>query len=454
MIIEFDAHGNDKQLEAAAAWIDPVVTDIVYGGSKGSGKSFLGCSLIGGDALIYPKTHYFVARKKLNDLRKFTLPSFYEAFELLGVSEKYYRYNGQDNFLQFYNGSKIYFLEAKFMPSDPTFARFGSMQFTRGWIEEAGEFEEDAKNNLFAAVGRWKNDEYDLAGKLLQTCNPAANYLRKKYYFPNKKNELPEWQKFIQALPTDNKRLAKGYLDHLNRILNHSQKERLLFGNWEFDDDPTRLCDYEKIVQIYTNDHNDERGSKKFITCDVARYGSDKAVIIVWQGWKIIEIIEFSISATTEIQDCIRALQVKHSIPRSQVIADEDGIGGGVVDNLGILGFMNGSKALEETVSDNKEAQPNYYNLQSQCAFGLAKMINTNRLHLSCDLSEKQREDIEEELQTLKIFNAEADGKIRILPKQEVKNQIGRSPDYRDALLMRYYFELKKPVKRIKVRRR
>ena len=179
MIIEFDAHGNDKQLQAAAAWIDPNVFDIVYGGSKGSGKSFLGCSLVGGDALIYPETHYFVARKKLNDLRKFTLPSFFEAFEMLGVSEKYFRYNGQDNFIQFYNGSKIYFLEAKFLPSDPTFARFGSMQFTRGWIEEAGEFEEDAKNNLFAAVGRWKNDKYNLTRKLLQTCNPDANVLEK-----------------------------------------------------------------------------------------------------------------------------------------------------------------------------------------------------------------------------------------------------------------------------------
>lgn len=453
MIIEFDAHGNDKQLQAAAAWIDPNVFDIVYGGSKGSGKSFLGCSLVGGDALIYPETHYFVARKKLNDLRKFTLPSFFEAFELLGVSDKYYRYNGQDNFIQFYNGSKIYFLESKFLPSDPTFARFGSMQFTRGWIEEAGEFEEDAKNNLFAAVGRWKNDKYNLTRKLLQTCNPAANYLRKNYYFPNKKGELEPWKKFIQALPTDNKRLAKGYLEHLNMILNHSQKERLLFGNWEFDDDPTRLCDYEKIIQIYTNDHNNETLSKKYITADVARYGSDKAVLIVWHGWRILEIIEFDISSTTKIQDTIRALQVKHSIPRSQIIADEDGVGGGVVDNLGILGFMNGSKALEETVSDNREASPNYYNLQSQCAFGLARMINSNRLHLSCDLSDKQREDIEEELQTLKIFNGESDGKIRILPKQEVKNQIGRSPDYRDAFLMRYYFELKKPVKRLTVRR-
>ena len=409
--------------------------------------------MTGGDALIYPETHYFVARKKLNDLRKFTLPSFFEAFETMGVDQKYFRYNGQDNFIQFYNGSKIYFLEAKYLPSDPTFARFGSMQFTKGWIEEAGEFEEDAKNNLFAAVGRWKNDLYNLPGTLLQTCNPATNYLRKKYYFPHKEGTLPEWQKFIQALPTDNKKLAKGYLEHLNRILSHSQKERLLFGNWEFDDDPNRLCEYETIIQIWTNDHNDERNSKKFITCDVARYGSDKAVLMVWHGWTVVEMIEFDISATTKIQETIKALQVKHGVPRSQTIADEDGVGGGVVDNLGIVGFVNNSKALEETVSDGKESSPNYFNLQSQCAFGLAKMINSNRLYFKADISEKQKEDIEEELQTLKIYNNDGNSKIRILPKEEVKKQIGRSPDYRDAFLMRYYFELKKPAKKVKVRK-
>ena len=41
MEIVFDAHGNEKQLEAIKYWIDPNITDIVYGGSKGSGKSYL-----------------------------------------------------------------------------------------------------------------------------------------------------------------------------------------------------------------------------------------------------------------------------------------------------------------------------------------------------------------------------------------------------------------------------
>jgi hypothetical protein len=33
---------------------------------------------------------------------------------------------------------------------------------------------------------------------------------------------------------------------------------------------------------------------------------------------------------------------------------------------------------------------------------------------------------------------------LRILPKEKIKENIGRSPDWRDVLLMRVYFDLKK----------
>ena len=62
MIIEFNTHGNLKQKEVCKLWVDATTTDIAYGGSKGSGKSYLGVSLIFGDAFLYPGTNYFIAR--------------------------------------------------------------------------------------------------------------------------------------------------------------------------------------------------------------------------------------------------------------------------------------------------------------------------------------------------------------------------------------------------------
>lgn len=44
MNLEFDTKGNERQKECARAWLDDSVIDILYGGSKGSGKSYLGAS--------------------------------------------------------------------------------------------------------------------------------------------------------------------------------------------------------------------------------------------------------------------------------------------------------------------------------------------------------------------------------------------------------------------------
>ncbi len=436
MEISLNVHGNQKQLEAVKAWIDPTVSDILYGGSKGSGKSYLGISLIFGDALIYPQTHYFIARKKLNDLRKFTIPSIHEVLTHWGVSDKYFKFDGNDNYFRLYNGSVVYLLQANYLPSDPNYYRFGSMQMTRGMIEEAGEFELDAKNNLAASIGRWNNDKYGLTPKLLQTCNPSKNYLYRDYYKPHKAGQLEPYKRFIQALPTDNKKLDSGYLENLSRNMTHNMRERLLLGNWEYDDDPTALCDYDAIVSVFENDH--VKGGAKYLTADIARLGSDKAIIFVWEGFKVIECHTFDVSKTTELQQCINTMRAKHQIPVRNCIADEDGVGGGVVDNTKILGFTNNARAIGEE---------NYANIQAQCCYKLADAVNDSIIHIECEMSGKHREEIITDLEQLKSYDADKDGKLKILPKEKVKENIGRSPDWRDVLMMRFYFELSKPIK-------
>lgn len=431
MELTFNAFGNDKQIEAVRAWIDPSVNDIVYGGSKGSGKSYLGVSLIFADALTYPETHYFIARKKLNDLRKFTIPSIHEVFGNWGIDARYYSFNGSDNFYTLYNGSKVYLLQAKYEPSDPLYYRFGSMQMTRGMIEEAGEFEVEAKNNLAASIGRWKNDKYGLAPKLLQTCNPAKNYLYKDYYKLHRSGQLEAHKRFIQALPTDNKKLDSGYLENLRRNMSHNMRERLLLGNWEYDDDPTALCDYDSITGVFANDH--VQHGQKYITADIARMGSDKAIILVWSGMRVIECHTFDVSRTTELQQVINTLRAKHGIPTKNCVADEDGVGGGVVDNTRIKGFVNGSRALNDE---------NYANLQAQCCYKLAEVINAGGIHIDCELSERHKTELIEDLEQLKTYDEDKDGKLKILPKEKVKENIGRSPDWRDVLMMRMYFGL------------
>lgn len=442
MKLVFNTYGNDKQKEVARLWLDDITNDIVYGGSKGSGKSYLGVSLIFGDAFIYPETHYFIARSSLTLIRKFTIPSIHEVFRHWGVNDKYWKFNGQDNYFTLYNDSRIYLLDASHLPSDPEYYRFGSMQMTRGMIEEAGEFVVAAKNNLAASIGRWNNEKYGLAPKLLQTCNPSKNYLYYDYYQPFRTGTLPSYRAFVQALPQDNQMLDKGYLENLERSLSEPEKKRLLQGNWEIDDDPAALCLYDKITDIFTNTHVPP--GRKCITADIARLGGDRIVIIEWDGMRgkvrAFEKQKLTVS-TTQIQ----AAQHRLGCGKSDVLVDSDGMGSGVEDFGGFKGFVNNSRPLPDPKkpvdANGKPVVENFDNLKSQCGFRMAEIINANGLYLECE--EWMKPLIIQELEQLKQKVLNSDMKKGLMPKDKIKEAIGRSPDFSDAVIMRMWFELK-----------
>lgn len=430
MKVTIDTRDNEKQKKCLELWADKTTTDIVYGGSKGSAKSFTGVCCIFGSALLYPGTHWFIARKKLNDLRKHTIPSIYEVFQIWDLSpDLYLKYNGQDSYFTLPNNSRVYLLDAKYLPSDPDYYRFGSMQMTGGWIEEAGEFEEASKNNLAASIGRWKNEEYGITGTLLQTCNPAKNYLYRDYYKPHKAGELPPHKAFIQALPTDNKMLPSGYIDNLNNILTSTQKERLLYGNWEYDDDPAKLMDYDRIVAIWNNNHIP--GGKNFITVDVARFGVDKAVIMVWDGLRVIDITTLDKSSIPDQVTLVNTLRERYQVSASHVAIDDDGVGGGVADYIrGCRKFVNNSRPI---------GKDNYENLKTQCAYKLSELVQQEQIYIAV---EQYQDKIIEELEQVKSREMDADNKLKIVKKEQMKEKLGRSPDYFDALNMRMVFEL------------
>lgn len=444
MILKFDTRGNSKQKLCAQYWIDNTTKDIVYGGSKGSAKSYTGASLVMGDALIYPKTHFFIARKTLNDLRKFTRPSIHEVFDHWGVTDKHYNFNGQDNFYELYNGSKVFLLDAKYLPSDPHFTRFGSMQMTRGWIEEAGEFEEEAKNNLHASVGRWKNEFYNLAPKLLQTCNPAKNYLYRDYYRPSKEGILPDWRKFIQALPSDNKMLPKSYVEDLMKILSPNEIERLVYGNWEYDDNPNRMFEYDEILDLFTNEFvGSDQGqtSAKYLTCDVAYEGSDLFVIGYWEGLVLRKIWAIDKIDETLVSKKIHEIRIENGVPASNVVIDADGLKTFVRHSTkkghlaNVREFYNNGRPI--AVQGQVE---NFKNLKAQCYYKLAQYTKEARIHLDVKPYRKQ---IIEELEQIQKLPMADDGKISLEKKEDLKKRLGRSPDFADMLMMRMYFELR-----------
>lgn len=446
MLLNYDP--SDKQEQACEKWIDPQIEEIVFGGNKGGGKSNLGASLIFSDALTYPGTRYFIAREVLKDLRLYTVPTINECFNLWGIDiTKYAKFNGQDNYYRCYNDSIVQFLECSFMPSDPYYERFGSMQWTRGWIEEGGEVSELAYTNLKLGIGRWKNDEYNLKRKLLITCNPKKNWIKYGFVDPHKANRLQSNKAYIQASVYENKHRQTGYEKVLEELTG-TARQRLLLGNWDYDSDDDCLIQGEKILDLYTNVHV-QTGGNKYITADVARFGKDKTIIWVWEGFIVIRVIVLFHKDTNEVSQWILRMCSLYKIPMSNVAVDDDGVGGGVVDDLpGCVGFVNNSSPLPNPKDINKKE--NFDNLKSQCYFALADLINKGGIYINFDLSgvfvesagKSVKQLLNEDLEQVRQKATDDDKKKGVMPKDKVKEILGRSPDYSDGLMMRMVFEL------------
>jgi phage terminase large subunit len=437
---------NLKQTRAIDYLEDNITTELEYGGGAGGGKSMLGCYWQTKRRLKYPGTRGLIGRASLKTLKETTLQSFFEVCTMQGLKVgTHYRYNQQSNIITFANGSLIFLKDLFQYPSDPNFDELGSLEITDAFIDENNQVVEKGWNIVKSRI-RYKLDDYGLIPKMLGCCNPDKGYVYRRFYKPSKDGSLPPDRQFIQALVSDNPDISEHYRKNLLG-LDENSKQRLLYGNWEYDNDPATLIEYEKILDCFTNSFVPT--GESFITCDVARFGSDSSVIGLWNGLRV-KLYQFKGLALTVLSEKIKALAELNNVPLSRIIADEDGVGGGVVDILRCKGFVNNSTALENPIAplrdDKGNAKPeNFTNLKSQCYFKLAEFVNAGKIFIECDDIEIKSKIIQE-LEQVKQHNMDKDGKKSVLPKDKVIEIIGRSPDFSDTLMMRMYFTLK-PVR-------
>ena len=419
-----------KQENAVYYLKDKVTKEIIYGGAAGGGKSALGCLWLIEQCQNYPGTRWLMGRSKLKNLKETTLNTFFELSSILQISNQY-NYNAQEHIIYWNNGSEILLKDLFLYPSDPQFDKLGSLEITGAFVDECNQIVFKAWQ-IVTSRCRYKLKEYNLIPKIFGTCNPAKNWVYSVFYKPNKDKTIPEFRKLIQSLPTDNPHLPQSYLESLLKLDNNS-KQRLYYGNWEYDDDPSSLISFNKIQDLYTNSFVNE--GEKYISADIARFGSDSSVIGIWNGFILEEIVTLSKNKVTEAAEKILLLAKKYQVPNSNIIVDEDGVGGGVVDILKCNGFVNNSSPLKNTETFEVE---NFNNLKSQCYYKLAELVNSSKIYIKDTV---YKDLINEELEQVKQYNMDKDTKKQILPKDKVKELIGRSPDFSDMIMMRCWFE-------------
>jgi hypothetical protein len=425
--IEYNFKPLTRQSEALKFLsVDSDVETILYGGAAGGGKTMLGCMWQILRRLKYPGTRSLIGRAKLDTLKKTTMNTFFQVAQQIGLKAgEDFAYNQQSHIIKFSNGSEIILADLFLYPADPQMTDLGGLELTDVFIDEATEITEKAYSIVSSRI-RYKLNEFGLKPKILLTCNPSKGWIYNQFYLPYKNQNLPEHRAFVQALPGDNIHLPDSYVTSLTR-LPEADRKRLLEGDWEFDNSSDRLYMYDELMRCFREPMNVGEG---YITADIARLGKDRTVLCVWKGLSCIDIVVLRQKRQDEVKAEIQRLMNQHQIRLSNVLADADGVGGGLVDSLRCREFMNGSKAVRGT---------QYMNLKADCYFRLGELIDKNEITLPI----KWQEDIVKELELIRRVDPDKEGKLRVTSKDTISQRTGGiSPDIADAIMMRAFFEL------------
>ena len=225
---------SDKQTEAWHWLEDRDVLEVFAGGGAGGGKSWLGCVWQIYRRATFAGTRGFIGRENFTALRDSTMNTYFSTLDKMGLKPGVaWTYNAQEHTLRFVNGSEQHFRHMSYMPSDPNYDRFGSTEYTDGFVDEAPEVQARACQVLLSRL-RYKHTD-KCTPALLYTGNPSDSWVKAQFVMDKDGNfiDLPKHRKRVLFTVLDNpdKAIRDGYAKTLQH-LDPYDRARLLHGDW------------------------------------------------------------------------------------------------------------------------------------------------------------------------------------------------------------------------------
>lgn len=424
------------------AWDDADSTSILTGGGVNSGKTYNLAAMATVKATLYSDTRYLLGRKTLTSLMATTAKTLLKVFKDFGlVADVHYTYNGQTRTYKLFNDSEIILDHLTYEPSDEEISRLGGLELTAAFLDEVNGVDYRIIEKIHERVGRHNNKKYGIKPMVFMTCNPSRGWLKKKYHTPFVKGLLPPHKKVLLSTVYSNPHADEAYIKNLINTLSPAERKRQLDGSWEFSDNPDQLTTYEKAEAMYL--HPLEDTSMKdtwYLTADIA-FSSDKCLIGVWCGWKLMKIIEVDVKNGEKPETVIKALQLEYKVSGKYVAYDSTGAGLYLKNYIaGAYAFHAGGKPLKDT------KQKTYEHLKTQMYCHLADMINNGTCQI---FTETLKDDLLDEMTSIRSIPKEGiESVVKLISKKEIKALIGRSPDILDMMSIRGVFDFKQPYKR------
>ena len=160
---------------------------------------------------------------------------------------------------------------------------------------------------------------------------------------------------------------------------------------------------------------------------DVARYGDD-ATVLYWRDDQGIRGREVRRGLSTmETAGLIKVRASSCGIPAKNVHVDDGGLGGGVTDRLAEQHFKVRAVNFGSAARDNVR----FLNCRAELYWRVRTALEAGVTSLAGDKA------LASEL-TWPHFQFASNGKLKIEPKDDIKERMGRSPDLADAYALTY----------------
>lgn len=448
---------STKQLLTLKLLNDPTIVDVLYGGGAGGAKTMTVGIWTAIQCRNYPGIRIGMGRKEITRLKQTTVHTlFNEVHPLLGIKKSEFKYYDQKGIITYINGSEIQLVDLVWMPGDPDFDRFGSLNFTHTIAEEAGEIKQKAKNVFHSRKNRYLNDKYNIVGKSISTCNPSQNFLKNEYYKPYKELGAGEYQKwlhglvevsvnggkvkvdayraFIRSLATDNPFLPQNYIEVL-RQLPPAERKRLLEGDWDYGDDDLMLFKSSTIDRSLTD--RIER-AEKYIGVDVSDSGVDETIISLVEGNVLADQVALHIDKTGNIGEQVAMGIIKYAQmngldarkARTNIAIDVVGIGASTRDFLKSRGW-----GVREFIAGAGATTDMFRNLRGETIYNLSQEMENGTFKIYSRLPTM------DQLRSQLMAHEYTTEERRILVKQKIKIKevLGRSPDNAESAYIAFW---------------
>jgi len=203
---------------------------LLYGGAIRGAKSHFGCMMIISLCQMYPNSRWVMLRKDSVVLKATLLKTFKENFIDKGWQQEIEQFNQTDLVLTWKNKSQILFMGENF-DRDKDLNRFKGLEFNGAFIDEVNEVQELTLDKIIERAGSWFHSP-GCPTKILMSCNPTQNWVKKRFYDKFKAGTLPEGVAYLQAKIFDNPHIPQDYLDALKLLPVH-QYRIFVDGEWD-----------------------------------------------------------------------------------------------------------------------------------------------------------------------------------------------------------------------------